>query len=371
MTMMNGSQSVPVIADSVRQRIDATLPLKDNIVLALTQAADSLTGLRRRELMRLSDRIAAVEDAEEVLRDAKLLELFLPLALAQPELAHTENRTRQGEVERQVFQVLQRQAQQTRAKNERWSVLIYPLLVLLLSTLVFAFISIAITPVFEQMFYEFGLTLPAPTRLLIAISHIMQSAGFWLLFAILLLLLVVMLGMRAADNLRWLISGSVDSWFSAGYSTRRSLGDLAWHTALLLDAGQEIETSVEIAGAASRKAAIRRQSPNLAPHFGLATPAPHPQQSPFVTPQQHTAANLCLGVPCHLLTHALNIHQNDRERSAMLREIAHLYWDREQTKSVWMLSWLQPVAVWMISMVVGLVVLALFMPLVELINGLT
>ena len=375
MTTSEGSQSETVIADSVRQQIEAALPLKDNVVLSLTQAADSMVGLRRRELIQLSDRVAFVDDAEVVVRDARLLELFLPLAMAQPELSQSEERTRQCEVERRVFQVLQRQATQSRAKTERWGVLVYPLLVLVLSTLVLAFISIAITPVFEQMFLEFGLVIPAPTRLVISISHIMQSVWFWLLFAVLLLLLVVMLGMRAANSLRWLITGGVDSWFSAGYSTRHSLGDLAWHTALLIELGQGVETSVEIAGAANRKAALRRESTKLARRLGLANPAPNPPHSPphspLATPQEQSATSWCLGVPCHLLTHALNIRQDDILQSAMLREIASLYWDREQTKAVWILSWLQPVGTLMVSMVVGFIVLALFMPLVELISGLT
>lgn len=371
MTIPIGSQNVPMIADSVRQRIDATLPLKDNVVLSLTQAADSLTGLRRRELMRLSDRVAFVDDADVVMRDSRLLELFLPLVMAQPELSQSEDRQRQCEVERRVFQVLLRQARQSHAKNERWGVLIYPLLVLLLSTLVFAAISIEVTPVFEQMFFELGLRLPTPTLLVISISHIFQSIWFWLLFAGLLLMLAVILGMRVADNLRWLIWGSVDSWFSTGYSTRRSLGDLAWHTALLIEVGQRVETAVEIASAASLKATMRRESPNLARHLGLANPAPDPQQNPLAAPQEIAATNWYLGVPCHLLTHALNNRQDEIGQSAMLREIASLYWDREQTKSVWILSWLQPVAVLMISLVVGFVVLALFMPLVELISGLS
>jgi type II secretory pathway component PulF len=362
---------VIMIPDSVSQRIDAALSLKDDIALSLAQAADALSGRQRRELLRLSERVAAVESAEEVLQDAKLLELLLPLAKMQPELARAEDSARKGEVQRQVFQVLQRQTQQTRARNERWSVLIYPLLILLLSTLVFAFIAIEIVPVFEQMFDEFDLAVPASTQLVILVSHLMQSIWFWVLLVVLFAVPTVMLALRAADSLRYWFSDRADPWFSAGYSTRRSLGDLAWHTALLLDIGQEVETAVQIAGAASRKSAMRRASPDLARHLGVATLVSSPQNSPLAASQPYAAANWYLGVPCHLLTHALNTGQDDVERSAMLREIASLYWDREQTTSIWILSWLQPIAVSMISLVVGFVVLALFMPLVELISGLT
>jgi hypothetical protein len=375
MTDPEPSQGSPAIAESLRQRIDATLPLKDNVVLALTKAADSLTGPRRRELIRLSDRVAFVDDAEVVLRDPILLEIFSPLVMAQTELSQSEDRARQAEVERWVFRVLQRQTRQSQARVERWGVMIYPLFVLLLSALIFAAISIAIVPVFEQMFLEFGLTLPVPTLLVISISHIFQSIWFWLMFAVLCIALVVILGMRVADNLRWLVWGSVDPRLSTGYSPRRSLGDLAWHTALLIEIGLGAETAVGIAGAASRKDVMRRDSLNLANHLGLTDPGPKPTQNPLAGPQSETfddsGKNWYLGVPCHLLTHALNVRQSDTQPSAMLREIASLYWDREQTKSVWILSWIQPIAVLMVSLVVGFVVLALFMPLVELITGLS
>lgn len=375
MTIPEQPQASPMIAESLRQRIDATLPLKDNVVLALTKAADSLTGPRRRELIRLSDRVAFVDDAEVVLRDPVLLEIFSPLVMAQTELSQSEDRTRQAEVERWVFRVLQRQTRQSQARKERWGVVIYPLFVLLLSALVFAAISIAIVPVFEQMFREFGLTLPVPTLLVISISHIFQSIWFWLLFAVLCITLVVMLGMRLADNLRWLVWGGVDPWLSTGFSTRRSLGDLAWHAALLIEIGLGVEAAIEIAGAASRKVAMRRDSSNLANLLGLMDPDQTPAQTPLADPQSETfgnsAKNWYLGVPCHLLTHALNVRQTDREPSAMLREIASLYWDREQKQSVWILSWLQPIAVLLISLVVGFVVLSLFMPLVSLISGLS
>jgi hypothetical protein len=364
-----------MIAESLRQRIDATLPLKDNVVLALTKAAEALSGPRRRELIRLSDQVAFVDDAEVVLRDPVLLEIFSPLVMARTELSQSEDRTRQAEVERWVFRVLQRQTRQSQARKERWGVVIYPLFVLLVSALVFAAISIAIVPVFEQMFLEFGLILPVPTRLVIAISHLFQSIWFWLVFSIFCIALAVILGVRLTDNLRWLVWGNADPWLSTGYSTRRSLGDLAWHAALLIEVGLAPQAAVEIAGAASRKNVMRRDSLRLAGHLGLTNLEPVPKQDLFGDRQpdafEDAGKNRYMGIPCHLLAHALNVRHVGTESSAMLREIASLYWDRDQTKSVWVLSWLQPVAVLMISLVVGFVVLALFMPLVNLISGLS
>jgi type IV pilus assembly protein PilC len=57
--------------------------------------------------------------------------------------------------------------------------LIYPVIVVLVATLILTFIMLFIVPTFEKMFDEFGLDLPAPTVLLIAMSN--YIAGYWFL----------------------------------------------------------------------------------------------------------------------------------------------------------------------------------------------
>ncbi len=49
--------------------------------------------------------------------------------------------------------------------------LIYPVIVVVVAILILTFIMLFIVPTFETMFEEFGLTLPAPTILLIAMSN--------------------------------------------------------------------------------------------------------------------------------------------------------------------------------------------------------
>ena len=69
---------------------------------------------------------------------------------------------------------------------------------------------------------------------------------------------------------------------------------------------------------------------------------------------------------------AFTLHLNDLgQQSAILRDVAVMYWDQECNKRVWWLSWLSPAAVCVVGLVVGGVVVALFGPLVQLISGLT
>ncbi len=57
--------------------------------------------------------------------------------------------------------------------------LIYPVIVVMVASGILTFIMLFIVPTFEQMFEEFGLKLPAPTVLLIALSNYL--ANYWFL----------------------------------------------------------------------------------------------------------------------------------------------------------------------------------------------
>ena len=60
--------------------------------------------------------------------------------------------------------------------------LIYPVIVVMVATGILTFIMIFIVPTFEKMFDEFGLKLPVPTQLLIAMSN--YIADYWFLLII-------------------------------------------------------------------------------------------------------------------------------------------------------------------------------------------
>ncbi|MGC6447644.1 MAG: type II secretion system F family protein, partial [Rubripirellula sp.] len=67
--------------------------------------------------------------------------------------------------------------------------LIYPVIVVFVAIAILSFIMIFIVPTFEQMFEEFGLTLPAPTLLLIAMSN--YIVGYWFLLILMPIVLLI------------------------------------------------------------------------------------------------------------------------------------------------------------------------------------
>ena len=69
--------------------------------------------------------------------------------------------------------------------------LIYPVIVVVVAILILTFIMLFIVPTFETMFEEFGLSLPAPTLLLIAMSN--YIAGYWFLLIAMPICLLILI----------------------------------------------------------------------------------------------------------------------------------------------------------------------------------
>jgi type IV pilus assembly protein PilC len=109
------------------------------------------------------------------------------------------NMIRAGEAGGALETVLQRLAEfLERAESLKRKVkgaLIYPVIVVTVAIAILTFIMLFIVPTFEQMFEEFGLDLPGPTVLLIAMSN--YISGYWfLLIAMPICLLILVKLMR-------------------------------------------------------------------------------------------------------------------------------------------------------------------------------
>ncbi len=93
------------------------------------------------------------------------------------------NMIKAGEAGGALETILQRLAEfMERAESLKKKVkgaLIYPCVVVTVAALILTFIMLFIVPTFEKMFDEFGLTLPLPTLLLIAMSN--YIANYWFL----------------------------------------------------------------------------------------------------------------------------------------------------------------------------------------------
>jgi type II secretory pathway component PulF len=232
--------------------------------------------------------------------------------------------------------------------------LLYSILCLLAAVCLLVFFAVQIVPVFGQMFSEFGLNLPAPTRLLVWLSSQLQEHPLRALLIVLgggLTIWAVRMLCRYSKWMHryfpWLMAGSRQSV--------RAMGVVAQNTAELIGLGYERSSAVRFAAEGCRHSFIRSNVLNLAQ-----------EMSAGKRPDQTVSSRWLPPLFCKLLGSIANAD------TSKLQQLGMLYRERWQSA----LPARRPVLLSQMillsaGVLLGFGVLALLMPLVSLVTGLS
>lgn len=216
----------------------------------------------------------------------------------------------------------------TEETNGRWWLpLVYPFLVTLLAVAVTSLLAVLVVPEFEKLLSDFGMRLPLMTEALLGFSHFLREGWGGLLAA------------AAVATALWLTAGRWwPSWLRLPGSRFAQAGRFARFAADLLAAG--VPQPVALA---------------------VASRAVDPQDAMAAAYQQPRWLSATV-------RHALDGNMPAATRVRLLDRIATCHALRLAASRSW-ISWcLGPVAVFVTGLLVFLMVIALFMPLVNLVN---
>lgn len=252
-----------------------------------------------------------------------------------------------------------------RASREVWRKVIgsiaYPMIVLGMTLFVLAFLPIFIVPQFAQMFDEFELELPAATRAVVAISDAVQwfavGPGLWisLTMGTLFVTLIVLasFGIGTATTHRFTTTmplvGPIWQWsgtaaFSRLLATMLEYGIPLPDALLLTRDGVRDPEVREVAGLFARGVENGRSLSDLLVELNrLPTSI-----TPFVRWGERTG-----------------------KLPEALRAITDMLLLRVQMRTVLLRSIAPPVVFILVGIMVGFIIIALFMPLISLIQGLS
>lgn len=255
-----------------------------------------------------------------------------------------------GRILREFVQESQRASELSR---QWWLALAYPVLLGGLALAVLVALSVFVIPIFRDIFTGFGLRLPVFTIFVLSVAEWISSGR----------ILIWVAAILAGGWLLWLalriVPVSVRNWFSDHLAFRwgraTALARFSQFTADLLEAELETPRALRLAGMATGNAPLRRAADRAAAEIESGN-----QLSP-VGSRMLTATVL----------HALQSQTNVASRIQLLREVSACYAEQARRRLSWTRGIIEPLAICAIGFVVGATVLALFLPLVSLIQGLS
>jgi type IV pilus assembly protein PilC len=226
----------------------------------------------------------------------------------------------------------------------------------IIALVIFVFMCVFIVPTFGQMFEEFGLSLPAPTLVIVAISDELRFRPVQSLITVALIAIALYAAVRLW--IHFALSTRLFGFFTAGNSAGVSaMSSLTRRLAELLSIDVPLTDALCLAGQGCGHYHYRAVAEQLARHVhGGGVPLSH--------------CAVAHSLPANVI-YALEAGKDGRPNVALLRELSAMYGDRAAQRIDWSSGAIGPIAIVVLGITVGFIVIALFLPLVTLISSIS
>jgi type IV pilus assembly protein PilC len=242
-------------------------------------------------------------------------------------------------------------------KGEVKSAMIYPVAVIVIAGVVVAAILWKVIPTFASLFAGLGAQLPLPTRVVIAASDMLVSYG-WILIALGGLVGYAVKSYYATDAGRRMIDRILLKMPILGNILRKvAVARFCRTLSTLLASGVPILDGLDITARTAGNAIIEDaiQTTRSSIERGETISAPLRETNVFPS----------------MVVQMINVGETTGALDAMLSKIADFYEDEVDTAVAGLLTLMEPVMIAFLGVIVGGIVIAMYLPIFDLISKLT
>jgi type IV pilus assembly protein PilC len=242
-------------------------------------------------------------------------------------------------------------------KSEVKSAMIYPVAVIVIAVVVVAAILWKVIPTFAQLFAGLGAQLPLPTRVVIAASDMLVAYGWMLIVALGLIGYAVKSYYGTDGGRRTIDRILLKTPILGGILRKVSVARFCRTLSTLLASGVPILDGLDITARTAGNAVIEDaiQVTRSSIERGETISAPLRETNVFPS----------------MVVQMINVGETTGALDAMLSKIADFYEDEVDTAVAGLLTLMEPVMIAFLGVVVGGIVIAMYMPIFDLISKLT
>ncbi len=335
---------------ALRRQLSRILETGKPLAPALLAYARELPpGRQRRRLQRIANQLTQGHDPSDELGSGQIDEAWIPLLSAAAS---------SGDPSQVLGGIIDESQQAGNLRRQFAAALAYPLLLLALTLVLLSMFAWWIAPTFQEIFVDFGVTLPSATRLVFGTSEtIRKSHGLVILIPALALAgIMLFFGYVPRSRFR---DGIIRRIPVLGNVVR--LSDRARFTrylADLMEAEVPVADALRISGRNMGDAALRLEASQLAAEWDLGA---------MILPN---SVSFRRRVP-RAVIHALQLNAKPSAAAEILRELSWMYDQQTGNRLAWISSVAGPFGIVFMGTVVGFYFVALFLPLASLIDNLS
>ena len=242
-------------------------------------------------------------------------------------------------------------------KGEVKSAMIYPVAVIVIAAVVVGAILWKVIPTFAALFSGLGAQLPAPTRIVIQASNMLVDYG-WILIIVLGLIGYAVKSYYSTQNGRHVIDAILlKTPILGGILRKVAVARFCRTLSTLLASGVPILDGLDITARTAGNAIIEDaiQVTRTSIERGETISAPLRETNVFPP----------------MVVQMINVGETTGALDAMLSKIADFYEEEVDTAVAGLLTLMEPVMIAFLGVIVGGIVIAMYMPIFDLISKLT
>jgi len=334
-----------VFGQELAALLKAGLPLLQSLDVTLERQADPLF---RRSLLAVRDRVQSGSALSDAFRAEG--ELYPPMFAAS--LVAGE---RSGSLETVLRRFVQYLRMNQALKKKAISASAYPLVLLVMMTVLVAILLVKVIPEFQSFYEGLGAELPLPTQVLMAVASWIRDH-----------LLMLTAGAATAVTLGWLWLGRADSWLTIDRVLLRvpylgplarmyATSQLARTLSTLLAGGLPLLNALEVAAASIGNRYV-------ASAVGAATPQVREGKS-------LTVALESTGVLEALPLEMIRVGEQTGALGDMLGAVAEFYDEELDTQMATALALAEPLMLVVMAVIVAGMLLAFYLPMFQAISA--
>jgi type IV pilus assembly protein PilC len=361
---------------SYLKRLDGVLSQSGTMLSAMEIAAAELEcNDAAQSLCKLNAAIRNGLSSEAFLREPELCVLLPSIADAN----HSSGSESVGQLDPShpgLLYSIQRESVSSSTKSliKRFS---YPIAITCLAVSMFVVICVTVVPIYSRMFTEFDLRLSLPTQILFNISNVIIVQPWIPVIVLIFILTIAFFGIRLGSFLLQILHGtSICGWmFSGNNSSLIAMSNFTGVLGELLRLGAPIPEAIRIAGKSTQHIHFEQSANRLAREVDEIELI---HGDKIVSDQIAMHSNVAHCFPRTVvdairdsMIARLEPSTSPVQVATRLREISLLYRDRASERSSSASMVLGPLSIVATGFVIGLCVLALFLPLISLLVGLS
>jgi type II secretory pathway component PulF len=239
-----------------------------------------------------------------------------------------------------------------RFRNRIRSIMSYPLFMLIISIAVFIFLLSFVTPTITRMFAQINMSLPLPTLILIKISRFFKAgwiyivAGIFLIYLLVRKLLASEKGELVKDFIRFRIPAL------SNILLKREIAIFSTTTATLIDGGVDIIESFQIARQVLSSRLLKKDIDEIIESLSKGGSL----SASFRNSRYFPA----------LVTQLVSAGERSGSLAEMFNRIGEIYEEEVSQSSVKLANFIEPMMILLMGVVVGIIVLAILLPIFQI-----